>query len=248
MASPSHNPVLARAGFGTRAQADIAGPTMTFAGTMGKTFLLLGLVAIGMVYVWAGLPPLGLSPSVIYPLLTGSFVVGVILLIATSFRPEYASITGPVYAAMQGVVLGVVTLLLDAEFPGLPMQAALLTVATLGVMLLAYRTGVIRVTERFRAIVVSCTAAIFVFYIIAFGMSLFGLYIPFLHEGGIIGIGFSLFVTGLAAFNLILDFDTIEQGIDRAPAEMEWFAAFGLVVTLIWLYMEILRLLRKLRD
>ena len=248
MASPSHNPVLSRAGFDTQVQADVAGPTMTFAGTMTKTFVLLGILAAGMVYAWAGLPPLGFTSATVYPLLIGSFVVGVILLIATSFRPEYASITGPVYAAMQGVVLGLVTMILEAQFPGLPMQAALLTVATLVVMLVAYRSGVIRVTERFRSIVVSCTAAIFVFYIIAFGMSLFGLYIPFLHEGGIIGIGFSLFVTGLAAFNLILDFDTIEQGIGRAPAEMEWFAAFGLVVTLIWLYMEILRLLRKLRS
>jgi uncharacterized YccA/Bax inhibitor family protein len=246
MASPSHNPVLARAGFDTQVQA--AGPTMTLAGTMRKTFLLLGIVAVGMVYAWAGLPPLGLSDTVVYPLLIGSFVVGVVLLLATSFRPEYASITGPVYAAMQGVVLGLVTLLLDARFPGLPLQAAALTVATMGVMLVAYRTGLIRVTERLRSIVVSCTAAIFVFYIIAFGMSLFGHYIPFLHEGGVIGIGFSLFVTGLAAFNLLLDFDAIEQGIGRAPEEMEWFAAFGLVVTLIWLYMEILRLLRKLRG
>jgi uncharacterized YccA/Bax inhibitor family protein len=149
---------------------------------------------------------------------------------------------------MQGIVLGLVTRILDARFPGLPIQAGLLTVATMGVMLVAYRTGLIRVTERLRSIVVSCTAAIFVFYVIAFGMSLFGLHIPFLHEGGVIGIGFSLFVTGLAAFNLLLDFDAIEQGIGRAPAEMEWFAAFGLVVTLIWLYMEILRLLRKLRG
>jgi uncharacterized YccA/Bax inhibitor family protein len=246
MASPSHNPVLARAGFDTQVRA--AGATMTLAGTLTKTFLLLGIVAAGMVYAWAGLPPLGLSPAVVYPLLTGSFVVGVILLVATSFRPEYAAVTGPVYAAMQGIVLGLVTRILDARFPGLPIQAGLLTVATMGVMLAAYRTGLIRVTERLRSIVVSSTAAIFVFYLIAFGMSLFGLHIPFLHEGGVIGIGFSLFVTGLAAFNLLLDFDAIEQGIGRAPAEMEWFAAFGLVVTLIWLYMEILRLLRKLRG
>jgi uncharacterized YccA/Bax inhibitor family protein len=246
MASPSHNPVLARAGFDTQVQA--AGPTMTLAGTMAKTGVLLAIVAAGMVYAWLGLPPLGFAPEVVYPLLIGSFVVGVILLIATSYHPEYASITGPVYAAMQGVVLGVVTRLLNPQYPGLPLQAALLTVATLGVMLIAYRTGLIRATERFKTIVISCTAAIFAFYCIAFVMSLFGLYIPFLHEGGLIGIGFSLFVTALAAFNLILDFDTIEQGIGRMPEEMEWFAAFGLVVTLIWLYMEILRLLRKLRD
>ena len=246
MASPSHNPVLSRAGFDTQVQA--AGPTMTLAGTMAKTGMLLALVAGGMVYAWVGLPPLGFAAEVVYPLLIGSFVVGVILLLATSSRPEYASVTGPVYALMQGIVLGVVTRLLNPQYPGLPLQAALLTVATLGVMLVAYRTGLIRATERFKTIVISCTAAIFAFYCIAFVMALFGLYIPFLHEGGVIGIGFSLFVTALAAFNLILDFDTIEQGIGRAPDEMEWFAAFGLVVTLIWLYMEILRLLRKLRD
>jgi uncharacterized YccA/Bax inhibitor family protein len=246
MASPSHNPVLARAGFDTQVQA--AGPTMTLAGTVTKAGVLLGLVAAGMVYAWVGLPPLGRDPAIVYPLLIGSFVVGVILLVATSYRPEYASTTGPVYAAMQGVVLGIITLLVNARYPGLPLQAALLTVATLGVMLVAYRTGVIQATERFKTIVVSCTAAIFAFYVIAFGLSLFGLYIPFLHEGGVIGIGFSVFVTGLAAFNLILDFDTIEQGIGRAPEEMEWFAAFGLVVTLVWLYIEILRLLRKLRN
>lgn len=240
----SHNPVLARAGFD---EAQATGATMTFAGAMAKTFILLGLVAVGMVYAWAGLPGIGFSETVIYPLLTGSFVAAVGLLIATSFRPEYASVTGPVYALLQGVVMGIVTRILDARYPGLPMQAAVLTVATMGVMLVAYRTGVIRATERFRTIVVSCTAAIFAFYVIAFVMSLFGLRIPFLHEGGVIGIGFSLFVTALAAFNLILDFDTIESGIGRAPAQMEWFAAFGLVVTLIWLYMEILRLLRKLQ-
>ena len=246
MASPSHNPVLARAGFDTQVQA--AGPTMTLAGTLRKATVLLALVAVGMLYAWAGLPPLGLTSAVVYPLLLGSFVVAVILLVATSMRPEYASITGPVYAAMQGVVLGLVTLILNVEFPGLPLQAALLTVAVMLVMLMAYRTGLIEVTERFRTIVVSCTASIFVFYIIAFSLSLFGIHIPFLHEGGVIGIGFSLFVTGLAAFNLILDFDAIEQGIGRASEEMEWFAAFGLVVTLIWLYMEVLRLLRKLRG
>lgn len=248
MASRTHNPVLVRAGFDRRVQSEFAGAAMTLGGTLAKTWLLLGLVAGGMVYAWAGLPPMGLSATVVYPLLTGSFVVGVVLLIATSFRPEYAAVTGPVYAAVQGVVLGLVTLILNAEFPGLPLQAGLLTVATLGVMLVAYRTGLLRATERFRTIVVSCTAAIFLFYVIAFVLSLFGLYIPFVHEGGILGIGFSLFVTGLAAFNLILDFDAIEQGIGRAPADMEWFAAFGLVVTLIWLYMEFLRLLRKLRD
>ncbi|HEU5049362.1 MAG TPA: Bax inhibitor-1/YccA family protein [Gemmatimonadales bacterium] len=244
MATISHNPVLRRGGFD---EAAAAGATMTLGGTVAKTFLLLGIAAAGMVYVWAGMPGIGLSERLVYPILTGSFVFGVVLLIGTSKNPEYASITGPIYAAVQGLALGVVTLIFEAKYPGLPKQAALLTAATLLVMLVAYRAGWIRATERFTTIVVSCTAAVFVFYIIAFTLSLFGVLIPFLHEGGVIGIGFSLFVVGLAALNLILDFDTIEQGIGRAPAALEWFAAFGLVVTLIWLYFEILRLLGKLR-
>jgi len=244
MAAVSHNPVLRRGGFDTVRAAE---GVMTLGGTVFKTFLLLGIAAAGMIYVWAGMPGIGMSERVVYPLLTGSFVLGVALLIGTSMRPQYASITGPLYAAVQGVVLGVVTLMFEAKYPGLPVQAALLTVSTLGVMLIAYRAGVIRATERFRTVIVSCTAAVFVFYIIAFALSLFGVFIPFIHEGGVIGIGFSLFVVGLAAMNLILDFDMIEQGIGKAPAELEWFAAFGLVVTLIWLYFEILRLLGKLR-
>ena len=246
MAITSGNPVLRRAGFD---QVLTEGATMTLAGTMRKTFLLLAIVAAGIFYAWAGLPGIGLSEAVVYPLLTGSFVVAVILLIFTSLRPEYASVTGPVYAAMQGVVMGIVTMILNANptYRGLPLTAAVITVAVLSVMLVAYRTGLIKATERFTSIVVSCTGAVFVFYIIAFGLSFAGIRIPFLHEGGVIGIGFSLFVVGLAALNLILDFDMIEQGIGRAPAQLEWFAAFGLVVTLIWLYFEILRLLQKLR-
>ena len=242
----THNPVLRRGGF-EETLAEAQGATMTLGGTVLKTLFLLGIAAAGMVYVWAGMPGIGISDTVVYPMLAGSFVFGVAILIGTSMRPEIASITGPLYAAVQGLVMGVVTLYYNAKWPGLPMQAALLTVATLLVMLVAFRTGVIRATERFTTTVVSCTAAIFVFYIIAFVLSFFGVRIPFLHEGGILGIGFSLFVVGLAALNLILDFDTIEQGIGKAPEELEWFAAFGLVVTLIWLYFEILRLLGKLR-
>ncbi len=244
MAITSGNPVLRRAGFD---QVLAGAEPMTLGGTIAKTALLLGIVMAGMFYAWAGLPGLGMTETVVYPLLTGSFVVAVVLLIFTSLRPEYASVTGPVYAAVQGVVMGIVTMMLNVRYPGLPQQAAVITIATLGVMLVAYRTGVIKATERFRSVVVSCTAAVFVFYLIAFGLSFAGIYIPFLHEGGVIGIGFSLFVVGLAALNLILDFDLIDQGIGSAPKELEWFAAFGLVVTLVWLYFEILRLLQKLR-
>lgn len=243
----SRNPVLTRAGFDGTTLEEAGGATMTLAGVITKTLLLLGIAAAGTVYAWIGMPGIGISETTLYPLMIGGFVAGVALLIATSFNPDIASVTGPAYAALQGVVLGVVTMVLNARYPGLPYQALALTAAVLLVMLTVYRTGLIRVTDQLRSIVISCTGAIFVFYIIAFALSLFGFRIPFLHEGGIIGIGFSLFVVGLAAFNLLLDFDLIEHGVGRAPANLEWFAAFGLVVTLIWMYFEILRLLRKLQ-
>lgn len=245
MATSRQNPLLARAGFETRAHA--TGETMTLAGVIRKTFVLLAIALGGMFYVWAQMPGIGLTQSTFTALMIGGFVGGVGLLLYTGARPERARITGPLYALLQGLVLGVVTLAMQARYRGVPLQAALLTATTLAVMLVAYRAGVIRATDRFKTIVTSCTLSIFLFYVIAFGMSLFGLQIPFLHEGGFLGIGFSLFVVGLAAMNLILDFDYIDQGIGNAGEEMEWFAAFSLVVTMIWLYFEILRLLSKLR-
>lgn len=245
MATQARNPVFAREAFGARAA--VSGETMTLAGVMRKSLALLAICFAGMLYAWKGMPGIGLSDAGVGRLFIGGFVGGVALLIYTRFRPERAVITGPLYALLQGLVIGVLTLALQAKYRGLPVQAAVLTVATLAVMLIGYRTGLIRATDKFRTIVASCTLSIFLFYIIAFGMSLFGLEIPFLHEGGLLGIGFSLFVVVLAALNLILDFDFIDRGIGSAPAEFEWLAAFGLVVTLIWLYMEILRLLTKLR-
>ncbi len=246
MATARQNPILARAGFdatGIRA----AGETMTLAGVIRKTFLLL-IIALGaMVYVWAGMPGIGITEATLNALMIGGFVGGVGLLLYTGARPARARVTGPLYALVQGLVLGIVTLAMQARYRGIPLQAALLTGTTLAVMLIGYRANVIRASDRFKTIVSSCTLSIFLFYVIAFGMSLFGLRIPFLHEGGVIGIGFSLFVVGLASLNLILDFDYIDKGIGTADEEMEWFAAFSLVVTMIWLYFEILRLLSKLR-
>ena len=245
MAEKARNPVFTRAVF--HARTAVSTETMTLAGVMRKSLLLLAICFGGILYAWAGLPGVGLSGPVAGRLFIGGFIGGVGLLIYTRFHPERAVITGPLYALLQGLVIGVLTLFLQATYKGLPAQAALLTVSTLVVMLIGYRTGLIRATDKFRTIVSSCTLSIFLFYIIAFGMSLFGLEIPFLHEGGLLGIGFSLFVVVLAALNLILDFDFIDRGVGTAPAELEWLAAFGLVVTLIWLYMEILRLLTKLR-
>lgn len=239
------NPVLARATFAAASEAGTA--PMTLAGTIGKTLVLLGILTVTATFSWlqtgAGLA----EPDKLGTLFLVGIVGGFGVALYTVFRPQHAPVTAPIYAALEGLLLGSLSAILNLRYRGLPMQAVVLTVATLGVMLVAYRLGIIRATERFKTIVISCTFAVAAFYVIALVMAMFGLYIPFLHEGGPIGIGFSLLVTGLAAFNLILDFDLIEQGVGRAPAYMEWYAAFGLVVTLVWLYLEILRLLRKLR-
>lgn len=239
------NPVFARADF--RPASAAGAGTMTLRGTISKTLILLGILTVTATFAWlqtgAGLA----QPDKLGTLFLVGIVGGFAVALYTIFRPEHAPVMAPIYAALEGLLLGALSAILNLRYKGLPVQAVVLTLATLGVMLLAYRLGLIRATERFKTVVVSCTFAIAVFYVIALVMAMFGLYIPFLHEGGPIGIGFSLFVTGLAAFNLILDFDRIEQGVGRAPAYMEWYAAFGLIVTLVWLYLEILRLLRKLR-
>jgi uncharacterized YccA/Bax inhibitor family protein len=239
------NPVLSRADFRPGAPAQTG--AMTLGGTIAKTLVLLGILTATATFAWlqagAGLA----EPDKLGTLFLVGIVGGFGVALYTIFRPEHAPVTAPIYAALEGLLLGSLSAILNIRYRGLPVQAVVLTLATLGVMLTCYRLGIIQATERFKTIVVSCTFAVAVFYVIALVMAMFGLYIPFLHEGGPVGIGFSLFVTGLAAFNLILDFDRIEQGVGRAPAYMEWYAAFGLLVTLVWLYLEILRLLRKLR-
>jgi uncharacterized YccA/Bax inhibitor family protein len=242
----SSNPVLARGGFTDVRAAGTTAGAMTLAGTARKIAALFALLAVAAAYAWSQASTPVPQVDVGLLLLVGA-LGGFGTAIYTAFRPEHARYTAPVYAVLEGLLLGALSAVMSARYRGLPTQAVLLTMATFVVMLVAYRARLIRATERFKTIVVSCTAAIAMFYLIAFVMGLFGVHIPFLHEGGVLGIGFSLFVTGLAAFNLILDFDLIEQGLGRAPAELEWYAAFGLMVTLVWLYIEILRLLGKLR-
>ena len=239
------NPVLARADFRPTSSAGTG--TMTLNGTISKTMILLGILTVTATFAWLQTGAGVSEPDKLGTLFLVGIVGGFGVAVYTVFRPEHAPVTAPIYAALEGLLLGALSAILNLRYRGLPVQAVVLTVATFTSMLLAYRFGLVRATERFRTIVVSCTFAVAAFYVIALAMAMFGLYIPFLHEGGPIGIGFSLFVTGLAAFNLVLDFDLVEQGVGRAPTYMEWYAAFGMVVTLVWLYLEILRLLRKLR-
>jgi uncharacterized YccA/Bax inhibitor family protein len=157
--------------------------------------------------------------------------------------------TAPIYAALEGLALGGISAVFESRYPGIVSQAVFLTFGTLAALLIAYRSGWIKATENFKLGVVAATGGIFFVYLISFVLSFFGVSIPLIHGSGVFGILFSLFVVVIAALNLVLDFDFIEQGAEQgAPKYMEWFAAFGLMVTLIWLYLEILRLLSKLQQ
>lgn len=241
----SNNPILTQVD--TWGQTRVVGETVTVRGTVAKAAGLLGLVAASAGWSWWNIATETAMGSTLEQYVLGACLVALGLGIYTRFRPQHAGVTAPIYALLEGIILGVISALMNAKYAGLPMQAVALTAGTFGVMLVAYRTKAIVVTDRFRAIMTGMIGGIFVFYLIAFALGLFGLRIPFLHEGGVIGIGFSLFVTGLAAFTLLLDFDAIDQSAGQLSKEYEWALAFGLVVTLIWLYLEFLRLLNKLR-
>ncbi|MBD3246970.1 MAG: hypothetical protein GF333_08210 [Candidatus Omnitrophica bacterium] len=215
--------------------------SMTIEGTTNKTFLLLMLTVFSASWVWNHLADF-------QPFLFPALILGLIIGIVTVFKKQWAPVTAPLYAAVQGVVLGVISAVVEQQYQGIVMQAVGLTFGTLFALLFAYKSGLIKVTQNFRLGVVAATGGIMVVYLISFGMRLFGLQMPFIHESGIVGIGFSLFVVVIAALNLVLDFDFIERGAEYgAPKYMEWYGAFGLIVTLIWLYIEILRLLAKLQ-
>jgi uncharacterized YccA/Bax inhibitor family protein len=189
------------------------------------------------------------DPSTIYGLMMIGIVGGLVLAMVTVLKQTAAPYTAPGYALLQGLALGGISATLEARFPGIVIQAVGLTFGTLFCLLAAYRSGLIKPTENFKLGVAAATGGIFVLYLISFVMGFFGRSIGFIHDSGTIGILFSGFVVVIAALNLVLDFDFIESGVEQgAPKYMEWYGAFGLLVTLVWLYLEILRLLAKSRD
>jgi uncharacterized YccA/Bax inhibitor family protein len=225
---------------------------MTVQGTIGKTFALLAILSATAIWAWNQSSQHALTGAV----LPGAAIGGFILAMVTIFKPNLSPWTAPVYAGFEGVFLGAVSWQIDTwvhlrhpNASGIAFQAMAMTFGTLFCMLFAYRSGLIRVTERLKAGIVTATGAICLVYLISFVLMLFGVSVPFLRDASPISIGFSVFVVGLAAFNLLLDFDFIEYGARvEAPKWMEWYGAFGLMVTLVWLYLEILNLLRKLQD
>ena len=170
--------------------------------------------------------------------------------LVTVFKKQWAPVTAPLYAALEGLFLGAVSAMFELRFPGIVMQAVGLTFGTLAALLMAYRSGLIKATENFKLGVFAATGGIALLYLVNIGMRAFGFGgMGFIHDSGLIGIAFSGFVVVIAALNLVLDFDFIENGVEKgAPKYMEWYAAFGLLVTLVWLYLEILRLLSKLQS
>jgi uncharacterized YccA/Bax inhibitor family protein len=176
-------------------------------------------------------------------------VVGFGCVIALYFRPHLAKVLGPIYAIAQGFFLGAISKAYETFYDGIVVQAAGATIAVFGVMLLLYNSRIIKVTDRFRRIVICATLGVMALYLVSFLIRIFGGEVPFLNEPSALGIAFSVFVCGLAAMNLALDFDFIERGSRAGLAkDYEWFAAVGLLVTIVWLYLEILRLLAKLRQ
>ncbi|PBJ82114.1 hypothetical protein CMZ84_13310 [Lysobacteraceae bacterium NML93-0399] len=250
----SGNPALKESTFLDLASGCVVsrdGEAMTLNGTVNKTGFLLLLTVLTAAFAWSqvefgvdGRPQPGFG---IY--LWGGAIGGFILALITIFKKQWAPVTAPAYALVEGFFLGAISAMYNHLYEGIVLQAVMLTFGTLFAMLFAYRSGMIKATENFKLGVVAATGGIALVYLATIVLGFFGVSIPLIHESGIVGIGFSLFVVVIAALNLVLDFDFIETGVEQsAPKYMEWYGAFGLMVTLVWLYIEFLRLLSKLQQ
>lgn len=231
----SGNPVLSQKQFQTRALS--AGEAMTQKGAYLKTGLLLVLCVFAASFTWSSQGAALIMPGIIG---------GLIFALITVFKKDWARFTAPLYALFEGLALGGISFQFAAQYESIVQNAIMLTFAVLAVMLFVYANGIIKVTDKLRTGIMVATGAVALVYIVSLVMGFFGTSIPMIHDAGPIGIGFSLVVVGIASFNLLLDFDFIERASGKAPKNMEWFAAFGLMVTLVWLYLEMLRLLSKL--
>lgn len=249
----SGNPALKESTFldlgsGTVVSRD--GEAMTLNGTVNKTGILLLLTVLTAAFSWNqalgtdGLPAPGFA---LY--MWGGAIGGFILALITIFKKTWSPVTAPLYALVEGFFLGAISAVYNAKFDGIVMQAVMLTFGILFALLFAYRSGLIKATENFKLGVVAATGGIALVYLASIVLGFFGINIPMIHEASWVGIAFSLFVVVIASLNLVLDFDFIESGVEQgAPKYMEWYGAFGLMVTLVWLYLELLRLLSKLQS
>lgn len=219
----------------------VAGEKMTVSGAVNKS-LILGAIMLFTAYF-----SFFLANSVF---LWGGAILGIGIVLVASYKPQWSTFLAPLYAAVEGFFVGSLSAVyFTAFFPGIIFQAVTLTMAVFFVMLFIYKAGIIKVTQKLRSGVIMATGAIMLVYIINIALSFFGMNVPFLHEGGMMGIGISLLIIGVASFNLLLDFDNFDKGEQAgAPAYYEWFFAMGLLITIVWLYVEILRLLSILSS
>jgi uncharacterized YccA/Bax inhibitor family protein len=225
-----------------------ASDVMTIQGTVNKTAILLAILVVAAIVPWRVFFNSG-NPASVMPMVFFGLIGGLVLALVAIFKKEWAGTVAPLYAVCEGLVLGGVSAMYELRFPGIVFQAVALTFGVLGVLLVVYKTGAIKATENFKKGVVAATGAVCLVYIATFLLRMFGVDVGFMHSAGPLGIGISMVIVVIAALNLVLDFDFIEEGAKRgAPKYMEWYGAFGLLVTLVWLYLEILRLLSKLNS
>lgn len=244
----SGNPTLSQKIF-SRSVDDSSLETMTVRGTINKFGFMMFMVIGGAAYTWR-LFYQGAPDTMNIFMMVGIFG-GLICAIAITFKPTWAPYLAPAYGLLEGFFLGGISAIMNQAFatkyPGLVMQAVGLTFGVAIAMFLLYNFRIIKATEKFKSIIISATMGIFVFYLISMVVRMFGVDMPFMYDSSALGIGISLFVIAIAALNLILDFDMIERGAAQgAPKFMEWYGAFGLLVTIVWLYIEILKLLSRL--
>jgi len=243
------NPALGAQTFTGLPRAYDAADRMSINGTINKTGILLVLAIASAAFTWTQFVASG-SAATVAPWMMLGMIGGLISALVTIFKKEWSAVTAPVYALCEGLLLGGISAFFEMRYPGIAIEAVALTFGTLFMLLFLYRTRVIQATEKFRVGVFAATGAIALFYLLQMVLGLFHVHVfSSVYGSGLIGIGFSVFVVIIAALNLILDFDFIERGaLYGAPKYMEWYGGFSLMVTLIWLYLEILRLLSKLQD
>ena len=242
----SSNPALGEKTFQGLSVAGTGGEVMTINGTLGKFGFMLLLLMAGAMFTWTGFS----KGQNVTPYLWGGAIGGLVLAVIMVFKKEWSPYLAPAYAILEGLFIGAISAMYNFAFaesmPNIITNAVGLTMGTALAMYLLYNFRIIKVTQQFRSVIISATMGIAIFYLIVFVLRLFGVNVAFMHDSSMLGIGISLFVVAIAALNLLLDFDFIEKGAEYgAPKYMEWFSAFGLMVTLVWLYLEILRLLSR---
>lgn len=219
--------------------------TMTVSGTINKSFLLLLLLVVGASVTWS----LAFSGSNPYLLTIGGAIVGLVMVVISTFKPQYSTFLAPAYAAFEGLFIGGLSAIFEAKYPGIVIQAVGATFVTFMVCFGLYKYNIVKVSEKFRSIVVASTLAIAVYYLVSWLLTMFTSFQPVHYGNSLASVGISVFVIIIAALNLFLDFDQIEKGVQqRMPKFMEWYGAMGLMITLVWLYVEFLRLLSKLNS